>query len=112
MAIKIGKRTIGLENRPSILSYGSIVGKKEHEGPKGYEFDAYDNDCRFGEDSFEKAESRLQKIKLDAKTKSSTITLSNSPGILILISSRGVSSVSQPNCARNFRASSADFTLS
>ena len=65
MAERIGNRTIVLNNKPSIIGYGSVVGKKEHEGPKGYEFDAYDNDCRFGEDSFEKAESRLQKIAVE-----------------------------------------------
>lgn len=65
MAERIGNRTIILNNKPSIIGYGSVVGKKEHEGPKGYEFDAYDNDCRFGEDSFEKAESRLQKIAVE-----------------------------------------------
>ena len=60
MAVRIGKRTILLKNKPSILGYASIVGKKEHEGPIGDEFDDYDEDCRFGEKTFEKAESRLQ----------------------------------------------------
>lgn len=60
MAVRIGKRTILLENKPSILGYASIVGKKEHEGPIGNEFDDYSDDCRFGEKTFEKAESRLQ----------------------------------------------------
>ena len=56
-----GKRTIILNNKPRIISYGSIVGKKEHEGPLGKEFDEYTIDSFFGEDSFEKAESKLQK---------------------------------------------------
>ena len=60
MANKIGKRTIQLENKPRIISYGSIVGKKEHEGPIGHEFDKYIIDSFFGEKSFEKAESKLQ----------------------------------------------------
>ena len=60
MAVRIGKRTILFKNKPSILGYASIVGKKEHEGPIGNEFDDYDEDCRFGEKTFEKAESRLQ----------------------------------------------------
>ncbi|MBE6733409.1 MAG: stage V sporulation protein AD [Ruminococcaceae bacterium] len=60
MAVRIGKRTILLKNKPSIIGYASIVGKKEHEGPIGDEFDDYDEDCRFGEKTFEKAESRLQ----------------------------------------------------
>ena len=52
MANKIGKRTIQLENKPRIISYGSIVGKKEHEGPIGHEFDKYIIDSFFGEKSF------------------------------------------------------------
>ncbi len=65
MANRIGKRTILLENRPSFIGAGSVVGKKEHEGPLGSEFDAFDTDSRFGEESFEKAESRLQKIAVE-----------------------------------------------
>lgn len=58
---RIGKRTIIFENKPKIISYGSVVGKKEHEGPLSNEFDSYTTDSFFGEKSFEKAESRLQK---------------------------------------------------
>lgn len=65
MAFRIGNRTIKLENPPSIISYASVVGKKEHDGPIGEEFDAFDNDSRFGEESYEKAESRLQKIAVE-----------------------------------------------
>ena len=61
MAEKIGKRTIQFTNKPRILSYGSIVGKKEFEGPMGSEFDQHTLDAFFGEDTFEKAESKLQK---------------------------------------------------
>ena len=61
MAYKIGKRTIGLDNKPRIISYGSVVGKKEHEGPLSNEFDYYTLDSFFEEESFEKAESKLQK---------------------------------------------------
>ncbi|MBQ6848202.1 MAG: hypothetical protein IJO62_04750 [Clostridia bacterium] len=57
----LGKRTIIFENKPHIVSYGSIVGKKEHEGPLSEEFDDFITDSFFGEDSFEKAESKLQK---------------------------------------------------
>lgn len=57
----LGKRTIVFKNKPHIISYGSIVGKKEHEGPMSNEFDDFTVDSFFGEDSFEKAESKLQK---------------------------------------------------
>lgn len=65
MAKKIGNSTYLLENSPSIIGYGSVVGKNEKEGPLGNEFDSFDNDCRFGEKTFEKAESRLQKIAVE-----------------------------------------------
>lgn len=61
MAHKQGQRTIIFENRPRIISYGSVVGKKEHEGPLSKEFDSYTIDSFFGEKTFEKAESKLQK---------------------------------------------------
>ncbi len=65
MAKRIGKRTIELENKPRIISYGTVVGKKEHEGHLGYEFDKYITDSFFGEESFEKAESKLQKTAVE-----------------------------------------------
>ncbi len=65
MAQRQGKHTIVLDNKPYIAGYGSVVGKKEFEGPLGHEFDAHDLDSRFGEDSYEKAESLLQKIALE-----------------------------------------------
>lgn len=61
MALKVGKRTLTLENKPRILSYGSVVGKKEHEGPLSSEFDYYTQDSFFDEKTFEKAESKLQR---------------------------------------------------
>ena len=39
MAKRTGKRTILFDNKPHIISYGSVVGKKEHEGPLSAEFD-------------------------------------------------------------------------
>ncbi len=69
MAKRIGKQTIFLENKPSILSYGSIVGKKEHEGPLCDEFDDFTDDSYFGEDSYEKAESKLQKTAIEIALK-------------------------------------------
>lgn len=64
MAHKVGKRTIELDTKPHIISYGSAVGKKEHEGPLSDEFDFYTVDSFFGEKSFEKAESKLQKTAI------------------------------------------------
>ncbi len=65
MIEKIGSRTIKFSKKPSVLGYGSVVGKKEHEGPLSTEFDAFYDDSRFAEKTFEKAESRMQKIALE-----------------------------------------------
>ncbi len=65
MAERIGKRTIKTQNKPSFVGYGSVVGKKEFEGPIGDEFDTHNDDSRFGEESYEKAESRLQKTAVE-----------------------------------------------
>ena len=73
MAKRIGKRTIILENKPYIIGYGSVVGKKEFEGPLGHEFDAHDDDSRFGEESYEKAESLLQKIALETAMRKANV---------------------------------------
>lgn len=61
MAVKrIGTRTLRFDNRPSVVGYASIVGKKEGEGPLAKEFDKIHDDSYLGEASFEKAESRMQ----------------------------------------------------
>lgn len=57
---RIGKSTLLTENRPSIISYGSIAGKKESEGPLGNSFDQTVSDSYLGTESWEKAESQLQ----------------------------------------------------
>ncbi len=69
MGKRQGNRTILLENKPKILSYGSIVGKKEHEGPLADQFDEYITDSYFGEKSYEKAESKLQKTAVEIALK-------------------------------------------
>ena len=61
MSKRIGKATIDLASRPSIIGYAAYVGKKEHEGPLGISFAHFDTDTTFGQDTWEKAESELQK---------------------------------------------------
>lgn len=74
MARKFGKRTIEFENKPAIIGYGSVVGKKEHDGPLGHEFDKFITDSFFGEKSFEKAESKLQKTAVEIALKKADMT--------------------------------------
>lgn len=56
-----GKSSIELENQVYILSSASIVGKKEGEGPLGNLFDMVGEDDLFGCNTWEEAESNLQK---------------------------------------------------
>ena len=77
MGIKKGKSTIILENTPSIISYAAVGGKKEGEGPCGKNFDMIINDAYFGESTWEKAESKLQKTAVNLALKKSNLTPSD-----------------------------------
>lgn len=61
MAQRIGNHTILLEGSPSILGYASVASKKESEGPMAQYIDILCDDSSFGEKTWEKAESRMQK---------------------------------------------------
>jgi len=56
-----GSQSIQFENAPYIVSSGSIVGKKEADGPLGAFFDRMDENDLFGEKTWEAAESKMQK---------------------------------------------------
>lgn len=56
---------IKLENAPSIVGYAAVVGKKEHDGPLGDDFDLHDEDNTFGMDTWEKSESEMQRLALN-----------------------------------------------
>ena len=56
-----GKQSITFEQPPYILSYASIVGKKEGDGPLGKYFDKIETDPIVGKSNWEEAESELQK---------------------------------------------------
>ncbi len=74
MPVRIGKNTIELTLKPSIIGYGTAVGKKEAEGPLGKHFDKvfYDEFC--GEETFEKAETHLHKVAVSQAIAKSPIT--------------------------------------
>ncbi|MCR2042962.1 stage V sporulation protein AD [Anaerosalibacter massiliensis] len=57
---RIGTQTVKLENPPSIISTASIVGPKEGEGPLKEYFDMILEDDLWGQESWEKCESKLQ----------------------------------------------------
>ncbi|MCD8338246.1 MAG: stage V sporulation protein AD [Lachnospiraceae bacterium] len=59
-----GSRSMEFENAPRIISAASVVGPKEGEGPLGDCFDLVSDEAEFGEDTWEKAESTMQKEAL------------------------------------------------
>lgn len=62
MAQRMGRYTLLLPTRPSIIGNAAVVGKTESEGPLAKEFDkTYDDDSIDGCPSWEKAESALHK---------------------------------------------------
>lgn len=52
---------VKLQNRPSVLSYYAVAGRKEKEGPIGHLIEEYSGDDRFSKDTWEKAESEMQR---------------------------------------------------
>lgn len=59
--MKKGTASIEFQKKPRILGAASVVGAKEGEGPLGKLFDQIENDDKFGKDTWEEAESELQK---------------------------------------------------
>ena len=58
-------RTFLFQNKPVIAASAAIAGKKEGEGPLAADFDYIGKDTKFGQSSWEKAESKLQELALD-----------------------------------------------
>lgn len=56
-----GKQSILFEDAPYVISSGSVVGKKEGEGPLGPLFDLVEEENLFGQNTWEEAESEMQK---------------------------------------------------
>ena len=61
MSEKLSHSTYRMTGRPSLRSFAAVVGKKEGEGPLGPCFDQVFEDTTLGMETWEKAESQLQK---------------------------------------------------
>ena len=61
---KLGAQTAALAHPPSLIGRANVVGKKEGEGPLAAFFDYIAPDDSFGQSSWEKAESTMQKQAL------------------------------------------------
>lgn len=66
---KLGKQTYQLHTPPTIIGHGCAGGQKETKGPLGRHFDHTSPDDTFGESTWEKAESAMQQLALDAALK-------------------------------------------
>ncbi|MBR3640228.1 MAG: stage V sporulation protein AD [Clostridia bacterium] len=62
----MGRLPIRLEKSVYIAASASAAGRNEKEGPLGGSFDLTSDDDRFGQDTWEKAESEMQRAALDA----------------------------------------------
>lgn len=73
MPQRIGKNVIQLPSKPSIIGYAAAVGKKESEGPLSKYFDIAFMDEFCGKETFEKAETHLQKTAIEEAIKKSPV---------------------------------------
>ena len=64
MPKRLGRQTVALDTGAVILSHAAVGGKMEGEGPLGSYFDYLSDDSFFGEKSWEKAESAMQKTAI------------------------------------------------
>ena len=76
MEKRLGKQTVKFSKAVSLLSTAAVAGQKEAEGPLASHFDIIMENAEWGEDTWEKAESKMQKsavgralekAKVDAK---------------------------------------------
>ena len=74
MSKRLGRSTVALADPPSVIGSACVVGKKEGEGPLKESFDLVQPDTRFGESSWEKAESRMQALALEAAMQKAAVT--------------------------------------
>ena len=71
---KLGAQTIVFSNPPSIAGFGNAVGSKEGKGPLGKYFNEICQDNKFGEKSWEKSETSMQKKALSNALKNAGLT--------------------------------------
>lgn len=62
--MRIGKYVIEFQNKPSVVEWSAVAGKKEGEGPLGKLFDMVIEDATDGKDTWEQAESEFQKTSI------------------------------------------------
>lgn len=71
---RIGRYTIAYSNQPVVAGFGSVAGKKESEGPLKEYFHKIEYDTKLGCDTWEQAESMLQKEAIQIALKKAQIS--------------------------------------
>ncbi len=69
MPQKIGRQSVLITDRVYVEASAGVAGKKEGEGPMKNEFDRIFEDAKMNEETWEKAESALQKAAVEAAIK-------------------------------------------
>ena len=72
-----GENVLVFENKPSVVCWSSVVGKKEAEGPLSAGFDLIIDDIMAGQESWELAESYFQRTSIGILLKKSGIKPEN-----------------------------------
>ena len=71
---RAGRRTVVLRTPPSVLSFSNIGGRMEGQGPLAKYFDELCDDSFFGQKTWEKAESAMQKTVLQRALEQAQLT--------------------------------------
>ncbi len=71
--MKMRKAVIQLKRPPSIISCAAVGGAKEKEGPIGEYFDIHDSTDTFGQSTWERSESEMQRIALNTALSKCTL---------------------------------------
>lgn len=83
MDMKKSGRVIALQRGVSVLSCAAVGGKQEGEGPLGSHFDEIDNDSFLGCQSWEQAESALQRRAFDYALRKGGMAVSDVDAVLV-----------------------------
>ena len=64
-----GRQSIVFAHPPAVCAFAAVAGKKESQGPLADQFDCTDPDTYFGQQTWEKAENRMQQLALQTALK-------------------------------------------
>ena len=74
MARRLGRQTVSFDRKIHISASAAVGGEYEGKGPLGRHFDVISNDAYFGEKTWEKAESSMEKLCFETLLKKAALT--------------------------------------